>query len=389
MKDFNKVVNRRGTNSLKWDVADNELPMWVGDMDFKTADCVTEAILAKAKSGVFGYQIVPDKWYEAITNWWKNRHGLTIDKDWLCFCTGVVPAITSSIKRLTNVGDNVVVMTPVHNVFFNSIENTGRHALECPLAYEAGVYSIDFDDLDAKLALPTTTMLLLCNPHNPAGKIWTKEELIKVGKLCAKHGVTVFSDEIHCDLTAPNVNYVPFATVADECKVDYLTAISASKAFNLAGLQAAAVFIPDEHIRAKVVRGLNSDELAEPNAFAIEATVAAFSDEGGEWLDGLREHIVNNKSITAQFLAKYLPMIKPIEQNATYLMWLDCSAITDNAATLCNFIREKTGLYVSCGNIFRGNGKYFIRLNVACPQSTLKDGLHRFKQGIELYISNK
>ena len=389
MKDFNKIVNRRGTNSLKWDVADNELPMWVGDMDFKTADCVTEAIVSKAKSGVFGYQIVPDKWYEAIINWWKNRHGLTIHKDWLCFCTGVVPAITSSIKRLTNVGDNVVVMTPVYNIFFNSIENTGRHSLECPLAYDDGEYGIDFDDLEAKLALPTTTMLLLCNPHNPAGKVWSREELTKVAKLCAKHGIAVFSDEIHCDLTAPNVNYIPFAAVAGECKVDFLTAISASKAFNLAGLQAAAVFIPDGHIRAKVVRGLNSDELAEPNAFAIEATIAAFSDEGAEWLDGLREHIVNNKSITAEYLKKNLPMIKPIEQNATYLMWLDCSAITDDAATLCNFIRANTGLYVSCGNIFRGNGKYFIRLNVACPQSTLKDGLNRLQQGIELYINNK
>ena len=386
MQDFNKIVNRRGTNSLKWDVAEHELPMWVGDMDFKTADCVTKAILAKAESGVFGYQIVPDEWYNAIINWWKNRHDLVIEKDWLCFCTGVVPAITSSIKRLTNVGDNVVVMSPVYNVFFNSIENTGRHALECPLAYDDGVYSIDFDDLDKKLALPTTTMLLLCNPHNPAGKVWTKDELIKVGKLCAKRGVTVFSDEIHCDLTAPNVDYVPFAAVADKCKVDFLTAISASKAFNIAGLQAAAVFMPDEHIRAKVVRGLNSDELAEPNVFAIDATVAAFSDEGAEWLDGLRAHIVNNKVVTAEYLAKNLPMVKPIEQNATYLMWLDCSAITDDASVLCNFIREHTGLYVSCGNIFRGNGRYFIRLNVACPEATLKDGLNRLKNGIQQYL---
>lgn len=389
MIDFDKIVNRRGTNSLKWNVGESELPMWVGDMDFKTADCVTEAIVAKAKSGVFGYQIVPDGWYTAIANWWKNRHALTIEKDWLCFCTGVVPAITSSIKRLTNVGDNVVVMTPVYNVFFNSIENTGRHALECPLAYVDGAYSIDFDDLDKNLALPTTTMLLFCNPHNPAGKVWTIEELNKIAKLCEKHGVTVFSDEIHCDLTAPNVNYIPFAAVADKFKVDHLTAISASKAFNIAGLQAAAVFIPDEHIRAKVVRGLNSDELAEPNAFAIDATIAAFSDEGAEWLDGLRNYIVNNKTIAAEFLAKNLPMVKPIDQTATYFMWLDCSSVTDDTATLCNFIRAHTGLYVSCGNIFRGNGRYFIRLNVACPQKTLKDGLNRLKQGIELYINNK
>lgn len=386
MKDFNKVVNRRGTNSLKWNVAESELPMWLGDMDFKTADCVTEAIIKKAQSGVFGYQIVPDEWYEAIINWWKTRHGFTIEKDWLCFCTGVVPAITSSIKRLTNVGDNVVVITPVYNIFFNSIENSGRHALECQLAYDNGVYSIDFDDLDKKLSLPTSTMLLLCNPHNPAGKILTKEELTKVAKLCAKHGVTVFSDEIHCDLTAPNEAYVPFASVVGNCKVDFITAISASKAFNIAGLQAAAVFVPNEHVRAKVVRGLNSDEVAEPNAFAIEATIAAFSDEGAEWLDGLRAHIVNNKAIAADYLAKNLPDVKAIEQNATYFMWLDCSAITDNAEDLCKFIRAHTGLYVSCGNVFRGNGKYFIRLNVACPEALLKDGLNRLKDGIQQYI---
>ena len=382
MKNFDFVINRRNTNSLKWDVGDNELPMWVADMDFKTAQCVTDAIVAKAKSGVFGYQIVPDEWYEAIINWWRVRHGFVIDKDWLCFCVGVVPAITSSIKRLTNVGDSVVVLTPVYDIFFHSIENTGRHTLECPLVYENGSYGIDFADLEKKLSEPLSTMLILCNPHNPVGKVWTKDELIKIGKLCAKHGVTVFSDEIHCDLTAPNVSYTPFASASTLCNDISLTAISSSKAFNLAGLQSAAVFAKNEQIRNKVVRGLNSDELAEPNAFAIEATIAAFSDEGGLWLDGLREHVAKNKATAVEFLVKNLPEVKPIEQDATYLMWLDCSAVCDDSEKLCDYIRQETGLYLNCGSKYRGNGRYFLRLNVACPEVTLLDGLNRLKEGI-------
>ena len=382
MKDFSDVINRRNTNSLKWDVGENELPMWVADMDFETAPCVTEAIVKKAQSGVFGYQIVPNEWYEAIIRWWQVRHGFTINKDWLCFCTGVVPAITSSIKRLTNVGDNVVVLTPVYDIFFHSIENTGRHTLECPLKYKNGRYSIDFADLEAKLAEPLSTMLILCNPHNPIGKVWTKDELKRIGNLCAKYGVTVFSDEIHCDLTPIGVDYTPFAAVHPICGAISVTAISASKAFNLAGLQSAAVFASNEQIRNKVVRGLNSDEIAEPNAFAIEAATAAFSYEGGIWLNGLRTYIAENKATAEAFLKVNLPEIKSIEQNATYLMWLDCSAITDNAEALCDFIRKETGLFVSAGNKYRGNGSYFIRLNVACPEATLRDGLNRLKVGI-------
>ena len=388
MKDFNLVINRRNTNSLKWDVGANELPMWVADMDVKTANCVTQAIVTKAQSGVFGYQIVPDEWYQSIINWWGVRHEFAIRKEWLCFCTGVVPAITSSVKRLTNVGDNVVVLTPVYDIFYHSIENTGRHVLECPLTYKDGSYDVDFDDLKAKLSDPLSTMLILCNPHNPVGKVWSKDVLKRIGNLCSKHGVTVFSDEIHCDLTAPNVNYTPFASVSETCNNVSVTAISASKAFNLAGLQSAAVFCSNEQLRAKVVRGLNSDELAEPNAFAIEATIAAFSEEGGKWLDGLREHIASNKKIVEDYLLGNLPTVKAITQDATYLMWLDCSAITNDSQTLADFIRAQTGLFVSAGTKYRGNGNYFLRLNVACPESTLKDGLNRLQQGITKFANS-
>ena len=385
MTDFDKIINRRGTGSLKWDVKENELPMWVADMDFPTAPCVRDAVLRKAKSGVFGYQIVPDEWYSAIINWWRTRHRFKIDKQWLCFTTGVVPAITSAIKRLTNIGDNVVVLTPVYDIFFHSIENTGRHTLECPLVYKYRKYNIDFDDLERKLSHENSTLLILCNPHNPIGKVWSKQELARIGELCAKYGVTVLSDEIHCDLTEPGTHYVPFASASATCRDISVNAISASKAFSIAGLQSAAVFVPNERLRNIVVRGLNSDEVAEPNVFACEATIAAFN-EGGEWLDELRAYISQNRKLVGEFLTKNLPQLKLIAQNATYLLWIDCSAITDNAAELCAFIRDETGLYLNRGNQYRGNGRYFIRLNVACPKKTLLDGLNRLKIGVDKYI---
>lgn len=384
MADFDKIINRRGTGSVKWDVKENELPMWIADMDFPTAPCITEAILNKAASGVFGYQIVPDEWYDAIINWWRTRHGLTIHKDWLCFSTSVIAAVTSCVKSITNIGDNVVVMTPVYDMFFHSIENTGRHTLECPLAYDGEKYSIDFDDLDKKLSNPQSTMLILCNPHNPVGKIWSSDELAKIGELCKLHGVTVLSDEIHCDLTEPNVGYVPFASVSETCKDISVTALSASKAFSIPGLQSAAVFVANEHLRAKVVRGLNSDEVAEPNVFACDAIIAAFN-EGGEWLDEVRAYISANRKLVGEYIKTNLPQLKLIDQDATYLLWVDCSSVTDNSGHLCEFIREHTGLYLNCGARYRGNGRYFIRLNVACPKAMLLDGLNRLKLGVEKY----
>ena len=385
-EQFDRVINRRNTNSLKWDVPLGELPMWVADMDFKTAPAVIDAVTSKAKSGVYGYQIVPDEWYDAYVKWWKTRHDFAIDNDWLCFCTGVVPAITSVVKRLTNVGDNVAVMTPVYNIFFHSIENTGRHTLECPFTYKGGKYSINFADLEAKLAEPLTTMLILCNPHNPIGRVFSKAELVRIGKLCKKYGVTVLADEIHCDLTEPGVSYTPFASAAEVCRDISVTAISPSKAFNLAGLQTAAVVVPNEQLRNAVVRGLNSDELAEPNAFAVEAAIAAFND-GGQWLDALRTYVADNRKCVAEFLEKHLPQLKLVPQDATYLLWIDCSAITDDAESLCSFIRSETGLYLNVGNQYRGNGNYFVRLNVACPRSQLRAGLNRLKRGVKSFIN--
>lgn len=385
--DFDTVINRRGTNSLKWDVGDDELPMWVADMDFKTAPPVAAAIAKRAQSGVFGYEIVPDDWYAALIGWWSRRHDFKIERDWLCFCTGVVPAITSAVKRVTNLGDNVVIQTPVYNIFFHSVENTGRHVLENKLLYKGGSYAIDFDDLEKKLAHPLTTMFILCNPHNPAGRIWTKDELKKIGSLCQRYGVTVLSDEIHCDLTEPGVQYTPFASVSEECKNNSITCIAPSKAFNLAGLQSAAVIVPCEKLRHQIVRGLNSDEVAEPNSFAVTGAIAAWG-EGEEWLDALRAHISQNRKTALAFLKERLPMITATEQTATYLLWLDCSEICTDTRPLCDHIRKTTGLYITAGGQYRGDGKTFVRINVACPGATLTDGLNRLERGVKTYTSN-
>lgn len=382
--DFSKSENRRNTNSLKWDVNEKELPMWVADMDFQTAPEIIEVLKKRVQTGIFGYSIVPDEWYVAIQDWWNDRHQFMIEKDWLTFCTGVVPAVSCVVRRITNIGDNVLVQTPVYDIFFHSIENHGRHVLENKLKYDGTGYSIDFMDLEEKLSHPLTTMMILCNPHNPIGKIWSKEELQKIGELCKRHHVVVLSDEIHCDLTEPGYDYVPFASVSKECKENSITCISASKTFNLAGLQSAAVMIPDEALRQIVVRGLNSSEIAEPNVFATDAIIAAFT-KGEEWLNELKIYLSKNKKTVDEYLKKELPSVKLVDSKATYLLWLDCSEIDENATQLCKLIRQETGLYLSNGSQYRGNGSQFIRMNIACPRSQIEDALILLNKGVEAY----
>ena len=388
MFDFDYNPERRGTNSLKWDVKDGELPMWIADMDFETAPAVKAAIQKRASHGVYGYTAVPEEWYDAIIGWWKRRFNFTIEKEWLQFCTGIIPAISCLVKRVTNLGDNVAVLTPVYNNFFNSIENAGRHAKECPLAYKKGEYGIDFKALEEVLSHPLTTLLIFCNPHNPTGNIWTKEELAKVGALCKKHGVAVISDEIHCNFTREGHRYIPFASVNDECKDISITCISASKTFNIAGLQSAAVVVPNKSLREKVVRGLNSDEVAEPNCFAIDAVIAAFN-EGEKWIDELNGYLFENRKCVEEYLKKNLPEAHAVKANSTYVVWIDCSAFCNDTDELCAFIRNKTGLILSAGSIFRGDGKTFVRLNTACNREKLNDGLHRFVKGAKEYIKWK
>lgn len=382
--NFDEITDRRNTNSLKWSVDENELPMWVADMDFKTAPSVTEALTKRAAHGIFGYAVIPDEWYEAYMSWWKNRYSFKIEKDWLIFATGVVPAISSIVRKLTTPAENVLILTPVYNIFFNSILNNGRNVLECPLSYKNKEYGIDFEDLEKKLSDPQTTMMILCNPHNPIGKIWDKKTLKKIGDLCFEHHVTVVSDEIHCDLTETGKSYIPFASVSEKCRMNSITCVAPTKSFNIAGLQTAAVIVPNEVLRHKVWRGLNTDEVAEPNCFAVSAAIAAYK-EGGEWLDALRKYIDENRKFVSAFLGMNLPQITLIQSEATYLLWLDCSLLDGDSDQLQKFIRETTGLYLSTGKIYGIGGEHFLRLNIACPRSRLADGLNRLKDAVEKY----
>ena len=386
MYDFDTTVNRRGTASLKWDVEEHELPMWVADMDFQTAPEIREALEKRVAHGVFGYTVIPDTWNQAYVNWWEKRHHFLVQPEWLVFCTGVVPAISSAVRKLTTPGENVLIQTPVYNIFFNYIVNNGRNVLESPLVYDGQAYQIDFAQLEKDLANPQTTLMILCNPHNPVGKIWDKETLEKIGNLCEKYHVTVLADEIHCDLTAVGKEYVPFAAVSETCKKISVSLWAPTKTFNIAGLQTAAIMAADPTLRHKMWRALNTDEVAEPNAFAIDAAIAAFT-KGEAWLDALREYIDENKQMVKQYLEKELPQISVVSLDVTYLLWLDCHEITEDSVKLATFIREKTGLYLSEGAEYGGDGRYFLRLNVACPKERLKEGLKRLKEGILAYVS--
>lgn len=382
--DFDKLTDRRGTNSLKWDVAENELPMWVADMDFETAPEITEALKKRAAHGIFGYTVVPDAWKEAVSGWWERRHGFKMEQDWLIFCTGVVPAISSAVRKLTTVGENVLVQTPVYNIFFNSIRSNGRNIVENRLRYRDGAYEIDWEDLENKLKDPQTTLMILCNPHNPTGSIWTREELTRIGELCADNHVLVLSDEIHCDLTEPGYEYTPFASVSEICAQNSVTCIAPTKAFNLAGLQTAAVAVPNETVRHKMDRALNTDEVAEPNAFAIDAAIAAFT-KGDAWLDELREYLAGNRKLAQDFLEQELPNVRLVPSHATYLLWLDCSHVIGDALELSRFLRKETGLYLSAGLSYGEAGRQFLRMNIACPGERLSEGLKRLRDGVKAY----
>lgn len=383
--NFDEQLDRRNTNSYKWAVGSDELPMWVADMDFRTAPEVTTALQHRLAQDAFGYTIVPESFNQSIIKWWEKRHQFKIESEWVLFCTGVVPAISSIVRKLTNEGDSIVLLTPVYNIFFNSIVNNHRVVLESPLEYNGSEYDINFFDLEEKLSQQKTKMLILCNPHNPIGKVWGRETLSKIGALCVKYNVLMLSDDIHCDLVHAGSSYTPLAAINKEIAGKTIMCLSATKAFNLAGLQTAAIVIPDSQLRKQIERGINTDEVAEPNVFAIQAMQAAF-DHGEPWLNALNAYLTTNREYLINYISKELPAMRYVPSEATYLAWLDCSSITEDTKTLCRFIREKTRLFLSEGDMFGGNGHRFIRLNYACPFSVLQDGLKRLKKGVEVFV---
>lgn len=379
--NFDKLANRRNTNACKWEVKENELPMWIADMDFETCPDVKEAIIKRANIGAFGYSEIPEDYFKAYQYWWKKRFNFEIQRDWMIYASGVVASISSIVRYMTNIGDNVIVLPPVYNIFYNSIINNKRNVLPCDLVEKCGEYSINFEDLEDKMKNEKTSLLIFCNPHNPVGKIWSKEELIRIGELAKKYNVLVLSDEVHCDFTTPGKTYTPYTSVNDVNKYNSITCLSPSKTFNVAGLQAALDVIPNEDIRKRVNRGLNNDEVAEPNFFSMDAIIAAYN-KGEEWVDELKEYIYKNKVYFVNFIKENLPHLKVELKDALYLVWVDVSYYK-KAKEFASELREKTGLYVSSGNVYGGNGDNFIRVNLATNLDNVKDACNRLNKYVK------
>ncbi len=375
MTNFNKIHKRTNTNSLKWDLTENELPMWVADMDFQTAPPIQKTIKEKAEFGIYGYTIIPNQYYQAYINWWKENYQIQMKKENLIYSIGVMPSISSIIRTLTQKNDQILIQTPVYNVFFNVIEKNKRKIIENPLDYKNGKYNINFKDLEEKLSHEKTKLMLLCNPHNPIGKIWNKEELIKIKELTQKHNVTVISDEIHCDLTDPQKQYLPYASIDD----DAITCIAPTKTFNIAGIQSS--IIHTKKYKKQIQEQIYIDDSGQANYFAIDATIEAYT-HGKPWLEQLKKYIYNNKQITKKYLEKEIPEIKLVASDATYLLWLDCSKLNITSEKLSKKLQKNQGLYLTPGAIFGKNGDQFLRMNIACPQETLKKGLKKLKEGI-------
>ena len=392
MYDFDKEIDRRGTESVKWDEFPGTLPMWVADMDFEAAPCILEALRRRLSHGVFGYELLPESYFEAISQWFDLRHGWKgIGRENIVPTTGVIAAYSAAIKAMTVPGDQVIVQTPCYNAFFPAIRNNKCVEVHNPLRYEGGRYSIDFDDLERKAADPRAKVLLLCNPHNPAGRVWTREELTRIGDICLRSGVFVISDEIHCELTYPGHDYTPWATLAPEMVRHSVSCISPTKAFNIAGIQIANIFAADAQVLRKMDRAINDNECCDVNVFGATALQAAYR-EGGPWLDELRKYLKENADTVYDFLRRELPSVTALPLEGTYLMWLDCRSALHEGETpegfserLAMHLRESAGLTLSTGTIYGPEGEGFERLNIACPRTRLKEGLRRLRDGVLSY----
>lgn len=376
--DFDTIVPRRGTNSYKWDTPEEEgtLPMWVADMDFRTAPAIVEALRKRVEHGVFGYTKVPEAYYDAVVRWFEGRHRWRIDPRWMIYTSGVVPALSAIIKALTEPGDKVIVQTPAYNCFYSSIRNDGCELSANNLVYRDGRYTIDFDDLEAKAADPKAKLLLLCNPHNPVGRVWTPEELRRVGDICLRHGVTVVADEIHCELTYEGHDYTPFASLSESFRQHSVTCVSPSKAFNLAGLQIANIVAADEEVRRRIDRAININEVCDVNPFGVIATIAAYN-ESGAWLDALRKYLRENYEYLCRFFAEKLPQYPVLPLEGTYLVWIDCRACGIGSEELASRLQKRERLMVNPGTMYGPGGEGFILMNIACPRTLLADGLER------------
>lgn len=387
--DFDTVINRRGTNSYKWDIVKEEdvIPLWVADMDFKAAPAILEALKKRVEHGVFGYTLVPDSYYEAIINWFARRHNWQIDRSWIIYTTGVVPAVSCAIKALTLPGEKVLIQTPDYNCFFSSIKNNGCEVAENELVRRGDSYEVDFEDFERQCADEKTTVFLLCNPHNPAGRVWTKEELERMNDICLAHGVRVISDEIHCELVMPSHRFTPFAAISDACRDNSVVLNSPTKAFNIAGLQIANIICADPAMRRRIDRAVNINEVCDVNPFGVVALQAAYN-ESEEWLDSLNHYIWGNYLALKEFIAKELPRLEVTRLEGTYLAWVDIKATGLTSDEAYGKLMKEGRVYVNSGTMYgRRAGEGYLRINLACPRATLLEGMKRMGGVLRQYLS--
>ena len=387
--DFSRPTDRRGTDSYKWDSAPEAdiIPLWVADMDFETFPGITEALQRRVAHGIFGYTRVPEAYYEAVCRWFGKRHGWHINREDIIYTSGVVPAVSAVIKALTLPGDQVIVQGPVYNCFFSSIRNNGCEMVSNSLIYnkEELRYEIDFDDLERKLKHERARLMLLCNPHNPGGRVWTRDELTRVAQLCRKYGVRVVSDEIHCELTLNDNEYVPFGSLPDELSRGSITCCSPSKAFNTAGLQIANIVCRDAEVRNRIDRAININEVCDVNPFGVIALQAAYSDEGYEWLTQLRKYISANYDLLLERFARELPKCKVMRMEGTYLAWIDCSELHISSDEIEEMLMHENKVWVNAGSMYGAEGAAFIRINMACTSELLNEGITRIVNGLGAY----
>ena len=382
--DFDTILDRQHTNSEKWDVKPGELPMTTADMDFKTAPEIMQAMKDKINAGAFGYEYPSQEYFDAVAHWYKIEHNAEAQTSWMRFATGVIPSITASVNHLSHTGDNVLLMEPVYNTFYNSILNSGRHALASQLKYDRSTYtySVDWDDLEEKMSNPLTTLMILCNPHNPTGYVWSRDELMRIIKLAQKYGVIVISDEIHGDLVLKGPDYTPTFSLPEEYRQNLVTLVSTSKTFNVAALHAATGIVANPILRERFTRAINKYEVAEPNLLAIPGTIAAYT-QGADWLHQLKKYLLDNREYLEQFISDNLPQLHVVPVTATYLVWIDVSEVTKDSNALAQKIRQETGLIINPGTYYHGNGNEFIRINIAYPLAQIKDGLTRLAKAIK------
>lgn len=376
--NFDELIERRGTNCVKWDESPSPevIPLWVADMDFRVAPAIQKALQQRVEHGVFGYNIVPESYYEAVISWFHRRHQWDIQRSWILYTTAVVPAMSCVIKALTMPGEKVLILSPAYNCFFSSIKNNGCEVLESPLKAVGDTFEVDFDDFESKCADEKTTLFLLCNPHNPSGRVWTKEELQRMYDICKRHGVKVASDEIHCELIMPGHEFVPFGTITD----DGVVMNSPSKNFNTAGLQIANIICSHPSWRRRIDRAININEVCDVNPFGIVALQAAYN-ESEDWIDELNQYLWGNYQLLCDFIGENMPQWKVCRLEGTYLPWVDISAMGITSQELCDQLLAEAKVWINPGTMYGPQtGEGYVRFNIAIQRSRLLDALQRIKK---------